>query len=86
MIGLNRPKGINIKNNIELDYLRQSGKMLKSVKKIIKNNIQEGITTKELDYIAEKEILNLGDTSAGQKLSNSINKIRSIHDEHNINY
>ena len=60
MIGLNRPKGINIKNNIELDYLRQSGKMLKSVKKIIKNNIQEGITTKELDYIAEKEILNLG--------------------------
>ncbi|SVC06257.1 uncharacterized protein METZ01_LOCUS259111, partial [marine metagenome] len=37
-----------------------SGKMLKSVKKIIKNNIEEGITTKELDYIAEKEILNLG--------------------------
>ena len=60
MIGLNRPKGINIKNNIELNYLRQSGKMLKSVKKIIKNNIEEGITTKELDYIAEKEILNLG--------------------------
>ena len=59
MIGLNRPKGINIKNNIELNYLRQSGNMLKSVKKIIKNNIQEGITTKELDYIAEKEILNL---------------------------
>ena len=54
MIGLNRPKGINIKNNIELNYLRQSGKMLKSVKKIIKNNIEEGITTKELDYIAEK--------------------------------
>jgi len=60
MIGLNKPKGINIKNNIELNYLRQSGKMLKSVKKIIKNNIEEGITTKELDYIAEKEILNLG--------------------------
>ena len=60
MIGLNKPKGINIKNNIELNYLRQSGKILKSVKKIIKNNIEEGITTKELDYIAEKEILNLG--------------------------
>ena len=60
MIGLNRPKGINIKNNIELNFLKQSGKMLKSVKKIIKNNIEEGITTKELDYIAEKEILNLG--------------------------
>ena len=60
MIGLNRPKGINIKNNIELNYLRQSGKMLNSVKKTIKKNIEEGITTKELDYIAEKEILNLG--------------------------
>ena len=60
MIGLNRPKGINIKNNIELNSMRQSGKMLKSVKKTIKKNIEEGITTKELDYIAEKEILNLG--------------------------
>ena len=60
MIGLNRPKGINIKNNIELNYLRQSGKMLNSVKKTIKKNIEEGITTKELDYIAEKEILDLG--------------------------
>ena len=60
MIGLNRPKGINIKNNIELNSLRQSGKMLNSVKEIIKKNIAAGITTKELDYIAEKEILNLG--------------------------
>ena len=60
MIGLNRPKGINIKNNIELNYLRQSGKMLNSVKTPITKNIEEGITTKELDYIAEKEILNLG--------------------------
>ena len=60
MIGLNRPKGINIKNNIELNSLRQSGKMLNSVKEIIKKNITAGITTKELDYIAEKEILDLG--------------------------
>ena len=48
MIGLNRPKGINIKNNIELNSLRQSGKMLNSVKEIIKKNIAVGITTKEL--------------------------------------
>ena len=60
MIGLNRPKGINIKNNIELNSLRQSGNMLNSVKEIIKKNIAAGITTKELDYIAEKEILDLG--------------------------
>ena len=60
MIGLNRPKGINIKNNIELNSLRQSGKMLNYVKEIIKKNIAVGITTKELDYIAEKEILDLG--------------------------
>ena len=34
--------------------------MLNSVKEIIKKNIVAGITTKELDYIAEKEILDLG--------------------------
>ena len=34
--------------------------MLKEVKNIIKQNISEGITTKELDNIAEKEIYKLG--------------------------
>ena len=60
MIGLNRPQGINIKSKKELDLIREAGRMLKEVKNIIKQNISEGITTKELDNIAEKEIYKLG--------------------------
>jgi methionyl aminopeptidase len=60
VIGLNRPQGINIKSKKELDLIREAGRMLKEVKNIIKQNISEGITTKELDNIAEKEIYKLG--------------------------
>ena len=60
MIGINRPKGINIKSIKELDLIRESGHMLKQVKQIINSNITEGISTKELDAIAEKEIYKLG--------------------------
>ena len=54
------PQGINIKRKKELDLIREAGRMLKEVKNIIKQNISEGITTKELDNIAEKEIYKLG--------------------------
>jgi methionyl aminopeptidase len=57
---MNRPKGINIKSIKELDLIRESGHMLKQVKQIINSNITKGITTKELDAIAEKEIYKLG--------------------------
>lgn len=60
MVGINRPKGINIKSIKELGLIRESGHMLKQVKQIINSNITEGITTKELDAIAEKEIYKLG--------------------------
>lgn len=60
MVGINRPKGINIKNIKELGLIRESGHMLKQVKQIINSNITEGISTKELDAIAEKEICKLG--------------------------
>ena len=60
MVGINRPKGINIKSIKELGLIRESGHMLKQVKQIINSNITEGITTKELDVIAEKEIYKLG--------------------------
>ena len=60
MIGINRPKGINIKSIKELGLIRESGHMLKQVKQIINSNITEGISTKELDAIAEKEIYKLG--------------------------
>lgn len=60
MVGINSPKGINIKSIKELGLIRESGHMLKQVKQIINSNITEGITTKELDAIAEKEIYKLG--------------------------
>jgi methionyl aminopeptidase len=60
VVGINRPKGINIKSIKELGLIRESGHMLKQVKQIINSNITEGITTKELDAIAEKEIYKLG--------------------------
>ena len=60
MVGINRPKGINIKSIKELGLIRESGHMLKQVKQIINSNITKGITTKELDAIAEKEIYKLG--------------------------
>ncbi len=60
MVGINRPKGINIKSIKELGLIRESGHMLKQVKQIINSNITEGISTKELDAIAEKEIYKLG--------------------------
>ena len=60
MVGINRPKGINIKSIKELGLIRESGHMLKQVKQIINSHITEGISTKELDAIAEKEIYKLG--------------------------
>jgi len=60
VVGINSPKGINIKSIKELGLIRESGHMLKQVKQIINSNITEGITTKELDAIAEKEIYKLG--------------------------
>jgi methionyl aminopeptidase len=60
VVGINRPKGINIKSIKELGLIRESGHMLKQVKQIINSNITEGISTKELDAIAEKEIYKLG--------------------------
>jgi methionyl aminopeptidase len=60
VVGINRPKGINIKSIKELGLIRESGHMLKQVKQIINSNITKGITTKELDAIAEKEIYKLG--------------------------
>ena len=60
MIGFNKPKGINLKTEQELKFIREAGRMLREVKNIIKQNIVEGITTKELDSIAENAINKLG--------------------------
>ena len=39
MVGINRPKGINIKSIKELGLIRESGHMLKQVKQIINSKL-----------------------------------------------
>ena len=51
---------IIIKNNNELDYMRQSGRIVAETLLLIENNIKPGITTKELDRIAEEFIIKQG--------------------------
>jgi methionyl aminopeptidase len=56
----NRVDGITIKSDREMSYMRQAGAVVAEVKKSIKSAISAGITTRELDVIAENEIIRLG--------------------------
>jgi methionyl aminopeptidase len=56
----NRVDGITIKSDREMSYMRQAGAVVAEVKKFIKSAISAGITTRELDVIAENEIIRLG--------------------------
>ena len=49
-----------ISNQSDLIKLQAGGKILADVLKIVRDNIQVGITTKELDIIAQKAIKNFG--------------------------
>jgi methionyl aminopeptidase len=52
--------GINIKSERELVSMREAGKIVAGVLDILKSRVQPGITTKELDVIAEREVKKLG--------------------------
>lgn len=47
---------IHIKNEKEIELMRQSANVLKEVLKEVEANIKEGVTTSYLDYIADKII------------------------------
>lgn len=49
-----------LKNTKQLDALRESGKRLSQVMRLLSESVQPGISTGELDILAEKEILRLG--------------------------
>ena len=51
---------INVKNEREIALMRQAGKMVATVLAILVESVKPGLTTKDLDVIAEKEILRLG--------------------------
>ena len=51
---------ISLKNQKEIQIMRAGGKISARVLEILKNSIKSGITTQELDDIAEREILKAG--------------------------
>ena len=59
-LGPARPTGITIKSERELALMREAGKVVAQTKSKLKGAIRPGITTNELDRIAEQEIRRLG--------------------------
>jgi len=51
---------ILVKSSTEIEYMRESGKIVAKVHAVLKDIIKPGITTKELDEIAERIILEHG--------------------------
>ena len=57
---INQPSGITIKSSRELDLMRQAGKILADTKKVVKESIMPGVTSIELDSLAEEMIRKAG--------------------------
>lgn len=55
-------KMITIKSAQEIEYMRQAGRIVFETHELLKKAIKPGITTKELDNIAEEYILSQGGT------------------------
>ena len=55
-----KPDGVTIKSPKELEFMRQAGNVVASAKSRVVEAVHPGITTGELDRIAEAEILRLG--------------------------
>ena len=53
-------QGIIIKSQKEIDIMRRAGEVSIGTKELIKNEIKIGMTTKELDLIAENQIRSMG--------------------------
>jgi len=53
-------KGINIKNDKDIDTMRQAGEIVATILGILSNHVKPGIKTKELDNIAAKELKKRG--------------------------
>ena len=55
-----RPGGVTIKSSKELDLMRESGRIVAQTKVVLADAIRPGLTTEELDRIAEDEIRRRG--------------------------
>ena len=54
--GVNSPSGITIKSPRELDLMREAGKVVASAKQAVKDAIRPGVTSMEMDAVAEEVI------------------------------
>lgn len=57
---MSRANGITIKSARELGYMREAGRVASLTKTVLKDAIRPGVTSRELDAIAEREIRSLG--------------------------
>ena len=55
-MGVNSPSGITIKSPRELDLMREAGKVVASAKQAVKDAIRPGVTSMEMDAVAEEVI------------------------------
>ena len=55
-----RTDGITIKSNRELDLMREAGHVASLTKAVLKDAIRPGVSSRELDALAEREIRSLG--------------------------
>ena len=55
-----QPKGITIKSSKELELMRQAGEVVAKTKARLLEAMRPGVTTRELDRIAEDEVSRLG--------------------------
>ena len=53
-----------VKTDAEIDAMRKGGKMLAAVLNILKDEVKEGVTAKDLDNIAARELKKLGGQAA----------------------
>lgn len=59
-LGATNISGVTIKSPVELQYMKQAGEVVRKTKEIIKEAIDSGVSTSDLDRIAEKEIRKQG--------------------------
>jgi methionyl aminopeptidase len=59
-LNISQPNGYKVKSIKELDLMREAGKVVFEAKKRVVEAIRPGITTGELDRIAEETILEMG--------------------------
>jgi methionyl aminopeptidase len=61
-IGLDKIRGITIKSSRELDLMREAGKIIAEAKSAVKAAIAPGVTSLEMDALAEEIIVKRGAT------------------------